>query len=124
MKDIENRADIQYLVETFYNHALKDEIIGPVFKAANFKLDEHIPVMITFWETILMDVVTYKGNPMLKHLELNKTVPLLPSHFERWMHIWKITVSEAFTGIVAQQAIKRAEGIADLMQHKIKQYGS
>jgi len=123
MRDIENRKDILYLVETFYERALSDEVIGPVFKAANFKLEEHIPVMVTFWETILLDVITYKGNPMLKHIMLSKTVPLEPAHFERWMSIWKTTVSQAFSGLVAQQAINRAEGIAGLMQHKIKQAG-
>lgn len=119
MRDIENRQDIQYLVESFYQKALKDELIGPIFKAANFSLDAHIPVMITFWETILLDVVTYKGNPMLKHLALDKSVPLEPEHFERWMNIWIETVSQKFEGTKAQQAIIRADSIAKLMQFKI-----
>lgn len=119
MEDIKNKEDIQYLVETFYNNALTDPLIGPVFKAAHFALETHLPVMVSFWETILFDVITYRGNPMLKHLELNQTVPLNPVHFERWMKIWTETVSEKFEGPLAEKAIIRAQSIAQLMEFKI-----
>ena len=121
MRDIENSEDIKLLVETFYSKALNDEKIGPIFKTVHFSLEQHIPVMVNFWETILLDVVSYKGNPMLKHLEMNKTVPLEAEHFERWIKLWKETVSGRFNGLTAQQAINRAESIAALMQHKINQ---
>lgn len=124
MEDIKNKEDIQYLVETFYHNAVTDLLIGPVFKAAHFELEPHIPVMVSFWETILFDVITYKGNPMLKHLELNQTVALNPVHFERWMKIWTETVSEKFVGPLAEKALLRAQSIAQLMEFKIiKQAG-
>ncbi|MEJ2882394.1 group III truncated hemoglobin [Pedobacter sp. GR22-6] len=122
MTDIKNTTDIRYLVETFYNKALNDELIAPLFHAAQFSLDQHIPIMIRFWETLLLDVVTYKGNPMLKHIEMNKTIPLKPEHFERWLRIWRETVKSKFAGFNAQQAINRAEGIARLMQYKMEQF--
>lgn len=121
MKDIQNKEDIRYLVETFYTTVLADPLIGPVFTAANFDLESHVPIMISFWETILFDVITYQGNPMLKHLELNRSVPLYPSHFERWMSIWKETVNLKFMGPLAEKAIVRAMSIAQLMEYKIKQ---
>lgn len=123
MNDIQNRTDIEYLVAHFYKAALADELIGPVFKAANFSLEQHIPVMVSFWETILLDVITYQGNPMLRHLELNRSVPLNPAHFDRWMQIWVQTVNGKFSGLTAQQAINRASSIAGLMQHKIEKAG-
>ena len=119
MEDIKDREDIQYLVQTFYDTALADPLIGPVFKAANFDLEEHLPVMVSFWETILFDVITYSGNPMLKHLELNRSVPLNPVHFERWMKIWEETINDKFEGPLAQKAIARARSIAQLMEYKI-----
>lgn len=121
MEDIQNKADIKYLVETFYSTALADPHIGPVFKDAGFVLESHIPVMVSFWETILFDVITYKGNPMLKHLALNLTVPLLPEHFERWMAIWTTTVNSRYCGPLAEKAVIRARSIAQLMEYKIKQ---
>lgn len=121
MEDIQDKKDIQHLVETFYKTALTDPLIGPVFKAAHFELESHIPVMVSFWETILFDVITYRGNPMLKHLELNQSVPLAPLHFERWMSIWIATVNNKFYGPLAEKAIIRARSIAQLMEYKIKQ---
>lgn len=121
MEDIQHKKDIQYLVETFYRKALADPQIGPVFEAADFRLEKHIPVMVSFWETILFDVITYKGNPMLKHLELNKSVALKTLDFERWIEIWTETVNHKFSGKLAEKAIVRAKAIAQLMEYKIKE---
>lgn len=124
MSDIKDSNDIRFLVDTFYSNALIDPVIGPVFKAANFSLERHIPVMVSFWETILLDVVTYKGNPMLKHIALNKEVPLHGEHFDQWMKIWETTVRTHFEGPVADNAVSRASSIGQLMQYKIKQSSS
>lgn len=123
MQDIQNKEDIQLLVSNFYTAALADTVIGPVFKAANFSLDQHIPVMVSFWETILFDIHTYQGNPMLKHLELNQQVTLLPPHFERWMEIWTETINLNFAGPRAKEAVSRASSIGQMMQFKISKYG-
>lgn len=121
MRDIENTQDIQFLVENFYSQVLNDPQIGPLFRAANFDLDSHIPMMVSFWETILFDVITYQGNPMLKHIALNRIVPLQDTDFTQWMNLWKTTVLKHFEGPKAEKAIVRATSIAHLMQHKIKQ---
>lgn len=123
MKDITDSEDIQFLVETFYQAALTDPLIGPVFSAAKFDLQQHVPVMVSFWETILFDVITYRGNPMLKHLALNQMVRLKPEHFERWMEIWEKTVQQHYTGPLAEKAIIRARSIAQLMDYKITKAG-
>ena len=60
--------------------------------------------MVSFWETILLGTITYKGNPMIKHIELNKLSPLKQSHFERWLTLWEETINESFTG---QKSIER-----------------
>lgn len=124
MNDIQTKEDLQLLVNSFYSKALADDQIGPVFKAADFSLDKHIPVMVSFWETILFDIHTYKGNPMLKHLELNQQTKLLPAHFERWMMIWKETITANFEGPRAEEAVTRAASIGQMMQFKINKYGN
>lgn len=120
MEDIKTKEDIQHLVETFYSSALIDPVLGPTFNAAHFVLKTHIPIMVSFWETILFDVVTYKGNPMLKHLALNKTVTLHPVHFERWIEIWTKVLSSNFKGPLADKALTRAQSIGQLMEYKIR----
>ena len=52
--DIQNRDDIQRLIDQFYQKVLKDEVIGHVFTdTIEFIWDRHIPVMYDFWESVL-----------------------------------------------------------------------
>jgi len=120
MKDIETKEDIGVLVKTFYTKVMKDEVIAHFFtKVATFSWDEHIPIMIDFWENILLDGTAYKGNPMTKHFTLNKLSPMQAQHFERWLLLWQTTVHELFQGKVADAAIQRAKNIAALMLYKM-----
>lgn len=75
--------------------------------------------MISFWETLLFGIASYKGNPMLKHLALNKTIPLNKDHFNQWLYLWEETVNEIFKGVKAKEAIAKAKSIGGLMQYKI-----
>lgn len=119
---ITNREDIEWLVNTFYHKVKADAVIGYIFNdKGGFDWDKHIPVMVSFWETILLDTVTYKGNPMLKHIELNKTAPLQPVHFDRWKALFYETLEEQFEGERVAEAKRRVEAMAGLMQYKIAQ---
>ena len=120
MQDIENKQDIELLINEFYKKVMADPFIGPFFtKVAHFSWVIHIPIMVSFWETILLGTITYKGNPMIKHIELNKLSPLKQSHFERWLTLWEETINESFTGQKSVEAITRAGTIAQIMQYKI-----
>ena len=120
-KDIENVDDITKLVNAFYTKVIDDATIGYIFKtAANFSLEKHLPIMVSFWNTLLFGVASYKGNPMLKHLELNKNIPLSAVHFKQWLYLWEATINENFSGKNATEAIFKAKSIADLMRFKIE----
>ncbi|MBA2421857.1 MAG: group III truncated hemoglobin [Chitinophagales bacterium] len=124
MNDIQNRADVEILVNEFYKKVIPDTIIGNFFtKVVSFSRDIHIPVMISFLETILFGTASYSGNPMKKHVELNNLLPLEPLHFERWLGLWKETIYENFEEPKATEAINRAQSIAQIMQIKIKVQG-
>ncbi|MGB5227456.1 MAG: group III truncated hemoglobin [Eudoraea sp.] len=119
MKDIENRKDIEHLVNEFYTKVLKDDKIGFFFnQIADIDWEKHFPIMYDFWETLLFDTMKYKGNPMTKHIVLSKKEPMTSEHFERWLLLWNQTVNENFKGDRASEAIKRAKMIADLMKYK------
>lgn len=77
--------------------------------------------MYNFWETTLLGEPSYRGNPMVKHLQLNQQQPLEPAHFDRWLALWKQTINTHFAGPKAEEAITRAQQIAHLMQFKIEQ---
>ena len=122
LKDIQTREDIKLLVDAFYQRIMVDDVIGFFFtKVIPLNLEKHLPIMYDFWETILLGNITYKGNPMLKHIDLNRKEPLKPKHFERWLELWETTLQENFRGKNADEALNRAKQIGALMQFKVEQ---
>ena len=118
MRELSNSSEIQFLVDQFYKKATSNKEIGHFF--STLKLESHLPMICKFWESILLDNPEYKGNPMLKHIELHKKHPLLKKHFNTWLSLWEETVNENFEGEIAKKATSSAKNIANLMQFKIK----
>ena len=119
-KDIENRKDIELLVNRFYDKVIADRVIGYIFNdIAKVNWEKHLPVMYDFWENTLLYSGTYTGNPMEIHNRLNKVVPLTATHFQQWLDLFNSTVDELFAGEKARLAKQRAISIATLMQIKI-----
>ena len=120
-KEITTRQDVFDLVERFYTRVREDEIIGPIFRdQENFSWDTHIPVMVNFWSNILLDDASYQGNPMLKHIELNRKTPLTQLHFQRWKELFFSTLDELFIGDRVNEAKKRVNAMEILMLMKIR----
>jgi hemoglobin len=116
-----NREAIELLVNTFYTKVKKDDLLAPIFNNAEyFSWDTHIPIMVNFWETLLLDTASYKGNTMEKHIQLNRRTPLTDEHFERWKDLFYTTLDELFHGPGVIEARKKVESISGLMQFKIK----
>jgi hemoglobin len=119
---LDSHTAIQKLVETFYIRVKADNILGPIFNnAENFSWDTHIPVMINFWETLLLGTMTYTGNPMVKHIELHKRTPLNQAHFDQWKKLFYETLDTHFEGPNVAEAKRRVEAMAPLMLYKMKQ---
>ena len=112
--DIETYDDCVRLVTAFYGRAMTDPFIGFIFvDVAHLDLDEHIPVIASFWETILLGAGTYSGGAYAVHAALNRKVTLRTGHFERWLGLWNETVDELFAGAPGRQflAQQRAHGV-------------
>ena len=121
MKKLETRKDIEFLVDEFYNKVVKDETIGFFFEeVAKVDWSHHLPKMYSFWETLLMGNVSYKGNPMAMHFPINKKVAMEKFHFEQWVNLWTQTIHENFSGEMADLAIYKATNIANLMAYKME----
>jgi len=118
--DITNRHDIHLLVSVFYQKLLADESISYLFTdVAKIKLEEHLDVLVDFWETILLNTGSYQKNVMALHLKLHQQSPLQPYHFKTWLSFFHASVNELFDGPNAEMARQRATGIATVMQIKI-----
>ena len=118
--DIKNREDITLFITGFYDKVRQNKEIGFIFnEVVQMNWEVHIPIIVDFWETILLDNPVYKKNAMEVHYELNKIIPLSKIHFETWLSLFNSTVDELFEGKIATLAKTRARSIANLMQHKI-----
>jgi hemoglobin len=122
MKDIGSREDIEFLVNEFYSKVRKNETLDYIFdEIIKINWDHHIPILVNFWETILLDKTSYYNNTMGVHFEVNQKIKLEPLHFTAWLSLFDATVDENFQGEKASLAKKRAHSIADLMQFKMEQ---
>jgi hemoglobin len=120
MSDIESRADIEKLIVSFYEKVKLDTTIGFIFnEVVAMDWPHHIPVIVDFWETILLDNPVYKKNAMEVHYDLNKKVALKKEHFTSWLHLFTSTVDELYKGKIATLAKTRAKSIADVMLFKM-----
>jgi len=121
MTDIQNRTDIETLVNTFYERVREDQTIGHFFtKIASVNWDTHLPKMYDFWESLIFVNAKYKGNPMIKHLDINKIAPLNARHFNHWLKLWELTLKNSFKGPNCDIALAKAKQIAGLIQFKIE----
>ena len=113
MADIATRADCERLVRAFYGRALADPLIGWIFvDVAKLDLDEHVPVITSFWETVLLGSKSYGGGAFAPHAALHARVSLRGAHFERWLVLWRTTVDEHFAGERAELAKAHALRVA------------
>jgi hemoglobin len=118
--DIQTRDDLFVLVKTFYEKLFADELLQTIFiDVAKIKLEGHLPILVDFWDSILLDGDSYRRNQMEKHTELNKKFRLEKQHFDQWIFLWNQTIDELFAGERAEHAKFRAKSIADIMSYKI-----
>lgn len=122
LPDIQTREDIQQIVSGFYEAVKQDDLIGWIFTDA-FAVDweAHIPLMVDFWESVLFGTAIYRGNPVHKHVAVDRQVPLQDAHFERWLTIFHQTVDSRFAGEKAVDIKTRASVMRVLIWTKILQ---
>ena len=125
MTDIRDKNDIINLIDTFYTQVRGDEVIGHVFNTIiGDDWSHHLPLMYTFWNTVLFGAEGYKGNAVGKHIGIDKKIPLKTEYYERWMQLWTSTVDALFTGEIAEDAKKKALAMMKLIQFKVAHYKS
>jgi hemoglobin len=123
--DIETRVDCERLVRAFYSRALTDPIIGFIFTdVAKLDLEEHVPTITSFWETILLGSQTYRGGAFAPHARLHAKVELREGHFKRWLQLWTATVDELFEGDRAELAKAHAQRVARAFHARLQGDGA
>lgn len=121
MKDIQTREDIALLMQEFYTKLFQDDSINYIFTdIAKINLEEHLPILINFWEQSIFRTGGYKNNVMKIHLDLNNKVTFTNEHFETWLKHFNNTVNLLFKGDNAEIIKTRALSIATIMQIKMQ----
>lgn len=113
MKDIENRDDVIRFVDSFYIKVRNSNKLGYIFdEIAQTNWETHLPVMYSFWASILLEERSFSGNPMKVHIDLADNAPMTSVEFSEWI--------ELFAGEIADEAKARASNIARLMLANIQ----
>lgn len=119
MTDIQTLEDIKNLVDSFYTKVREDDLIGPIFnKQVGDQWSVHLNKMYGFWQTVLLHEHTYTGSPFPPHAKL----PISEEHFDRWLSLFKSTLESNFSGAKADEALVRAEKMAQMFQIKIQYF--
>ena len=122
MTDIQNQDDLYLLVDEFYKKLLADNLISYIFTdVVKIKIEEHLPILVTFWSQAILGTGGYTNNLTKIHLDINAKEPLTPELFTIWLDHFYKTVDENFKGEKAEQIKTQALSIATIMQIKISQ---
>ena len=106
------RADVEVLVRSFYRYAAMDELLGPIFSAAQVNWDAHVATLTDFWAWQLLGERGYTGHPLRAHEPVHARTPFIDAHYERWLDLFVSTVDEHFVGDNAELAKHRATKMA------------
>lgn len=122
MNDIENQADLYLLVDELYKKLLSDEAISYIFTdVVKIKLEEHLPILVTFWSQAILGTGGYTNNMTQIHLDVHAKSPLTPELFAIWIGHFNASVDENFVGEKAERIKTQALSLSTILQIKIHQ---
>ena len=120
MNDIADREDIVQVLESFYQKAFTDPLIGHFFtKVVPLNLETHIPVITDFWESVLFNKQGYRKNVMEVHQHIHHLSSIRKEHLDQWVTLFAATIDAQFEGPVAALMKQRGRSIATLMDIKL-----
>jgi hemoglobin len=120
MRDIENRADLEFVLNIFYSLVFEDELIGDFFtKVVPLHLETHVPVITDFWEAMIFNTHGYRKNVMEVHAGIHKIKAIEKKHLDRWVQLFTETLDKNFAGRNTTLMKQRAASIATLMDLKL-----
>ncbi len=120
MKEIQNQQDLYFLVDEFYKKLLDDNQINYIFTdVVKIKIEEHLPILVTFWSQMILGTGGYTNNLTDIHLKVDKLEHLTPELFGIWISHFNKTVDENFIGNNATEIKLQAKNLSIILQIKI-----
>ena len=125
MEDILNTADLNLLVDKFYQKLLSDNSISYIFTdVVKIKLEEHLPILVKFWSQVILGTGGYSNNLTQIHLDVNLKEQLSPELFRIWLDHFYAAVDENFMGENSEKIKTQALSLATILKIKIAQQNS
>lgn len=119
--DLQSRKDIERFVTAFYQRLLADQDLAPIFvDIAKIDLGKHKPVIIDYWEKLLLGGNAYHRHTMNIHRAVHSKRPLQAEDFQRWLGFYTHTMDELYAGPLAERAKTIACTIADNMRASLQ----
>jgi hemoglobin len=104
---------IRRLVDEFYARVRDDAALGPVFANAIKDWEPHLATMRDFWSSVMLTSGRYKGNPVMKHRQVEGISYEL---FERWLTLFDETARALFEPALAAVFNAKAARIAESLR--------
>lgn len=118
MDDIQNREDIELLVNNFYERVHNEPNLALVFEIPHDQWQSHLTRVVNFWENWLFQTGSYTGGMMWVHLQTNEKHKLTTERFEQWLSLWFLTTDSLFLGEKATFVKNKALEIGQIMNAK------
>ena len=106
---------IREVVHAFYAKVRIDPALGPIFNRVipEKAWPAHLAKLSDFWSSVLLMSGRFKGTPMAAHAGIPE---IRPSHFARWLQLFKQTVEALCPPPAAALFTAKSEIIAQSLQ--------
>ena len=122
MNDIQTPEQIFTVVDEFYKKLLADDKISYLFTdVVKIKLEEHLPILVTFWSQAILGTGGYVNNLTQIHLDVNAKSYLTKELFDIWLNHFEAAINENFEGFNCERMKNQAHNLSTIMQIKITQ---
>ncbi len=106
---VEQEAAIDRMVRLFYERALVDAVLGPIFRNAIHDWEPHMKRVADFWSGVIHGTDRYQGNAFAPHLKLKFEAEA----FDHWITTFESAASNALAREDAAKAIRIARHMAE-----------
>lgn len=106
-------AMIHDLVHAFYAKVRVDPALGPIFNRVVDDWDDHLAKLCDFWSSVVLATGRFRGAPMPAHIRIPE---IRPTHFARWLHLFRQTAEEVCPPEAAAVFVARSEMIGQSLQ--------
>jgi len=105
----EREAAIERMVRLFYERALADEVLGPLFRETIHDWEPHIRTVADFWSGAILRTGRYQGNVYAPHMKLK----FEPEAFDHWLAAFESAVRDTLSPQDAATALRVAHHMAN-----------